>query len=180
MIDIAILSIPVEGNNLVSAELFREPKSILAVPDPRTRQRKLCWFGRSCADASDPGQPDDRDERWKQHPLDVQFIAGIREHGVLQPITAIRTDGVELRDGQRRAHAARQVDLATIPVSVVFESLPSGRWPRVMSSARSQAVDIPAFKPAHSSAARSNYGVHMAIPPIPAVLAPQEAEAQDR
>ena len=76
------------------------------------------------ADAYDPGQPDDRDECRKQHPLDVQFIAGIREHGVLQPITAIRTDGVELRDGQRRAHAARQVDLATIPVSAVFESLP--------------------------------------------------------
>lgn len=150
-------------------------------PQPVNRAAvSQCWFGRSCADASDPGQPDDRDERRKQHPLDVQFIAGIREHGVLQPITAIRTDGVELRDGQRRAHAARQVDLATIPVSVVFESLPSGRWPRVMSSARSQAVGIPAFKPAHSSAARSNYGVHMAIPPIPAVLAPQEAEAQDR
>ena len=68
------------------------------------------------ADASDPGQPDDRDERRKQHPLDVQFIAGIREHGVLQPITAIRTDdGVEVRDGQRRALAAQQVSLATIP-----------------------------------------------------------------
>jgi ParB-like nuclease domain len=41
-------------------------------------------------------------------PLDVQFVASIREHGVLQPITAIRTyDGVEVRDGQRRALAAR-------------------------------------------------------------------------
>ena len=82
-------------------------------PQPVNRAVSQCWFGRSCADASDPGQPDDRDERRKQHPLDVQFIAGIREHGVLQPITAIRTDGVELRDGQRRAHAARQVGLAT-------------------------------------------------------------------
>ena len=42
--------------------------------------------------------------------------ASIREHGVLQPITAIRTDdGVEVRDGQRRALAARRVGLATIP-----------------------------------------------------------------
>lgn len=49
-------------------------------------------------------------------PSDVQFIASTREHGVLQPITAIRTDdGVEVRDGQRRALAARQVGLATIP-----------------------------------------------------------------
>jgi ParB family chromosome partitioning protein len=56
----------------------------------------------------------------------VQFVASIREHGVLQPITAIRTDdGVEVRDGQRRAPSPP--GLATIPVSVVFESLPSGR-----------------------------------------------------
>jgi hypothetical protein len=45
----------------------------------------------------------------------VQFVASIREHGVLQPITAIRTDdGVEVRDGQRRAPSPP--GLATIPV----------------------------------------------------------------
>ena len=32
-----------------------------------------------------------------------QFVASIAEHGVLQPITAVRTDdGIEVRDGQRR------------------------------------------------------------------------------
>ena len=89
----------------------------------------------------------------RNYTLDLQFTASIREHGVLQPITAIRTDdGVEVRAGQRRALAARQVSLATIAVSVVFESLPSGRWPRVTSSARSQAVGMPASEPARSSA----------------------------
>jgi ParB-like chromosome segregation protein Spo0J len=32
--------------------------------------------------------------------LDKQFVASVREHGVLQPITAIRTDGgIEVRNG---------------------------------------------------------------------------------
>jgi hypothetical protein len=40
--------------------------------------------------------------------LEPQFIASIGEHGVLQPVTAVRTDdGVEVRDGQRRTMAAR-------------------------------------------------------------------------
>ena len=83
----------------------------------------------------------------RNYTLDLQFTASIRERGVLQPITAIRTDdGVEVRAGQRRALAARQVSLATIAVSVVFESLPSGRWPRVTSSARSQAVGMPCLR----------------------------------
>jgi hypothetical protein len=92
----------------------------------KPRSGKASAGSRSCADASDPGQPDDRDDRPKQHLLDVQFVVSIREHVVLQPITAIRIDdGVEVHDGQRRAPSPP--GLATIPVSVVFESLPSGR-----------------------------------------------------
>jgi ParB family transcriptional regulator, chromosome partitioning protein len=52
--------------------------------------------------------------------LDAEFVASIREHGVLQPITAIRTaDAIQVRDGQRRALAARQAGIATVPVYVL-------------------------------------------------------------
>ena len=52
--------------------------------------------------------------------LDPQFLASITEHGVLQPVTAVRTDdGVEIRDGQRRTLAAREAKLTTIPVYVL-------------------------------------------------------------
>src|SRR5262249_4514500 len=52
--------------------------------------------------------------------LDAAFVASVREHGVLQPITAIRTDaGIEVRDGQRRTLAARQAGRATVPVYVL-------------------------------------------------------------
>jgi hypothetical protein len=52
--------------------------------------------------------------------LDKQFVTSVREHGVLQPITAIRTDGgIEVRDGQRRTMAAREAQLASIPVYVL-------------------------------------------------------------
>ena len=52
--------------------------------------------------------------------LDPQFIASVREHGVLQPITAIRTNaGIEVRDGQRRTLAAREAKLDTMPVYVL-------------------------------------------------------------
>jgi ParB family chromosome partitioning protein len=52
--------------------------------------------------------------------LDKQFVASVREHGVLQPITAIRIDGgIEVRDGQRRTLAAREAHLASIPVYVL-------------------------------------------------------------
>ena len=52
--------------------------------------------------------------------LDPQFVASIAQHGVLQPITAVRTDdGVEVRDGQRRTLAARQARLSSIPVYVL-------------------------------------------------------------
>jgi ParB family chromosome partitioning protein len=52
--------------------------------------------------------------------LDAAFVASIREHGVLQPVTAIRTDdAVQVRDGQRRTLAARQAGIATVPVYVL-------------------------------------------------------------
>jgi ParB family transcriptional regulator, chromosome partitioning protein len=52
--------------------------------------------------------------------LDSDFVASIREHGVLQPVTAFRTpDGVvKVRDGQRRVLWAIQAALTTIPVYV--------------------------------------------------------------
>jgi ParB family chromosome partitioning protein len=51
--------------------------------------------------------------------LDPQFVASVREHGVLQPITAIRTNaGIEVRDGQRRTLAAREAKL-DMPVYVL-------------------------------------------------------------
>ena len=41
--------------------------------------------------------------------LNSQCRASVREHGVLQPITATRTDaGIEVRDRQRRTLAARK------------------------------------------------------------------------
>jgi ParB family transcriptional regulator, chromosome partitioning protein len=52
--------------------------------------------------------------------LDPQFVASVRKHGVLQPITAIRTNaGIEVHDGQRRTLAAREAKLDTMPVYVL-------------------------------------------------------------
>jgi ParB family chromosome partitioning protein len=52
--------------------------------------------------------------------LDKAFLASIKEHGVLTPITAVRLpDGtISVRDGQRRTEAARQVGLASIPAFI--------------------------------------------------------------
>jgi ParB/Sulfiredoxin domain len=52
--------------------------------------------------------------------LNKPFLDSIAEHGVLQPITAIRrADGVvEVRNGQRRTMAARKLGLSSIPVYV--------------------------------------------------------------
>lgn len=52
--------------------------------------------------------------------LDADFIASITEHGVLQPIAAVRTaEGQTLvRAGQRRTLAARAAGLPTVPVYV--------------------------------------------------------------
>lgn len=52
--------------------------------------------------------------------LDAQFVASIKEHGVLIPLAAVRgPDGtVWVRAGQRRALAAREANLSTVPVYV--------------------------------------------------------------
>ncbi|MAU84637.1 MAG: nuclease [Gordonia sp.] len=51
--------------------------------------------------------------------LTPEFIDSIRD-GVRQPVLAVEIDGqVRVRDGQRRTLAARQVELASIPVYVV-------------------------------------------------------------
>lgn len=51
-----------------------------------------------------------------------EFLASIKQHGVLMPITAVRDEdetNVMVRDGQRRVLAARQAGLPTIPVYVL-------------------------------------------------------------
>ncbi len=52
--------------------------------------------------------------------VDAQFVASIKEHGVLIPIAAVRgEDGqVRVRSGQRRTLAAREAGLTTVPVYV--------------------------------------------------------------
>ena len=53
--------------------------------------------------------------------LDKDFVASIKDLGVLVPITAVRTAGgdVRVRFGHRRTLAAIGADLATIPVEIV-------------------------------------------------------------
>lgn len=52
--------------------------------------------------------------------LDAEFVASIKEHGVLIPIAAVRDDDgqVRVRAGQRRTLAAREAGLSTVPVYV--------------------------------------------------------------
>ena len=53
--------------------------------------------------------------------LDKAFIASIKEHGVLVPITAVRTTAgeVRVRFGHRRTLAAIEAGLATVPVEII-------------------------------------------------------------
>lgn len=52
--------------------------------------------------------------------LDAQFIASIREHGVLMPVLVQRTaEGLHVRAGQRRTLGAIEADRATIPARIV-------------------------------------------------------------
>lgn len=52
--------------------------------------------------------------------LKAEFIASIKEHGVLMPIVAVRADDgqVVVRMGQRRTLAAREAGLTSVPVYV--------------------------------------------------------------
>ena len=54
-------------------------------------------------------------------PLDKDFLASIRENGVITPILARRDEqgNIIVRAGQRRTLAAREVGLPTIPAYVV-------------------------------------------------------------
>ena len=52
--------------------------------------------------------------------VDADFLASIKEHGVLIPIAAVRDANgqVRVRSGQRRTLAAREAGLSTVPVYV--------------------------------------------------------------
>ena len=52
--------------------------------------------------------------------LDAEFLASIKEHGVLVPIAAVRDEHgtVWVRAGQRRTLAPREANLSTVPVYV--------------------------------------------------------------
>ncbi|NMM91865.1 chromosome partitioning protein ParB [Rhodococcus sp. SRB_17] len=62
------------------------------------------------------------------------FVESIRENGVLEAISAVRTaDGtIVVRDGQRRTLAAREVGLTTIPVVI---------YPETAGSDNARAID---------------------------------------
>ena len=55
--------------------------------------------------------------------LDKDFIASIRDHGVLVPIIAVRTSdgGIRVRFGHRRVLAAIEAGHPTVPVLVVAD-----------------------------------------------------------
>lgn len=52
--------------------------------------------------------------------LNKEFVASIKDHGVLSPIVAVHTpDGLRVRQGHRRTAAAVEAGLATVPVVVI-------------------------------------------------------------
>jgi ParB family chromosome partitioning protein len=61
----------------------------------------------------------DGNVRGKVH-LPAEFVTSLRQHGVLEPIVAVRTadGGYRVRFGQRRTLAAIKAKLQTVPVSV--------------------------------------------------------------
>ena len=61
--------------------------------------------------------------------LDKDFIASIKQHGVLMPITAVRDEdgNVLVRDGQRRTLAAREAGHPSIPAYVLPSAATSFR-----------------------------------------------------
>ena len=84
--------------------------------------------------------------------LDKQFLASIRERGVLEPVVGHRTpDGtVVVEYGQRRTLAAREVGQATIPVIVSDTPPISGASPPVPST-----VTGPALAPSSATMRRT-------------------------
>ena len=54
--------------------------------------------------------------------MDKEFLASLRQHGVLVPITAVRSDvdgRILARNGRRRTLGAREVGLSSVPVYVL-------------------------------------------------------------
>lgn len=53
--------------------------------------------------------------------LDKEFLASIKDHGVIEPIVAVRTEdgGVRVRHGHRRTLAAIEAAQSTVPVVIV-------------------------------------------------------------
>ena len=54
--------------------------------------------------------------------MDKEFLASLRQHGVLVPITAVRSDvdgRILARNGRRRSLGAREVGLSSVPVYVL-------------------------------------------------------------
>lgn len=75
--------------------------------------------------------------------LDAQFVASIKEHGVLIPIAAIRGDDglLRVRAGQRRTLAARQAALITVPVYVRAAGTGSDEAAQVAERVAEQIVE---------------------------------------
>ena len=66
--------------------------------------------------------------------IDKEFVASIRDLGVLQPVLAVRENGaLRARAGQRRTLAAIEAGLATIPARLhryMPDPYPSNRFER--------------------------------------------------
>jgi ParB family chromosome partitioning protein len=76
--------------------------------------------------------------------VDADFLASVKEHGVLTPIAALRDDDgtVRVRAGQRRTVAARQAGLKTVPVYVrpASGADEKPKWPNASPSRSSKTI----------------------------------------
>jgi ParB family transcriptional regulator, chromosome partitioning protein len=87
--------------------------------------------------------------------LDAEFLASIKEHGVLVPIVAVRDEHgtVWVRAGQRRTLAAREANLSTVPVYVRPLTAAVQARPRRGSPSRSWKTTSAASSPKPSGRA---------------------------
>lgn len=74
--------------------------------------------------------------------LDADFVASVKEHGVLIPIAAVRGEGgvLRVRAGQRRTLAGREAGLLSVPV-YVRESADGDEKSEVMTRVCEQIVE---------------------------------------
>jgi ParB family transcriptional regulator, chromosome partitioning protein len=74
--------------------------------------------------------------------LDKDFVASIKDFGVLVPVIAVRTAGgdVRVRFGHRRTLAAIQADLGTVPVEIVGDEATDDAGQSSASSQRSHFI----------------------------------------